>query len=615
MPVADRGRGVDMNTPADVLAWDCLAGFDWLEASVWVIDPETGERRWANTAGLRLWGTLGLHDPLSRDEAEAMGIRGAECGLSQAEALAWEWSLPVSGRRWSLRSRCARIRAPDERPLLAMEIADVTERDETRRRLSNEKSLLEMISRNRPLKTVLRELVAGVERECPGMMCAVHEVRDGRLYGLAAPSLDKPYSAALEGLAIGPGVGSCGTAAHSRRRVIVTDIATDPRWKDYRSLALAHGLRACWSIPILGAESEVLGTFAAYYRTPRAPTDENLRVIEAAKHIAGIALERRRAENALVQGRELLQMILDAMPMLIAYADADQRYRFVNRAFEEWFGTSREVALGRSSRDIIGDELYERIRPMLERVGRGEEVRFEEQRIDARGRVRHVDVRLLPHREAGGRVSGHFGIVTDITDRKESERKLQHLATHDQLTQLPNRVLIGESLQLALARSRRTGHRLAVLFLDLDHFKEVNDSLGHEVGDRLLLEVASRLKDNVRASDAIGRLGGDEFIVVLDGIHDRPEAAALAWKLLHVIEVPAMLDGHELRISASVGIAIAPEDGGDPATLLKHADIAMYRVKQHGRHGVGFYAETGLPAGSPAASPRAGGSPPKRGGR
>ena len=563
--------------------------YDWLDTAVWVVDAGR-HRRWTNRSGQQLWALLGLQDPLTPAQAEAMLLTTAESSVDAGANPSVEWTLPMAGRRFSLRSHYSRVLDPDHRPLLLVEVRDVSEHEDTRRRLSSEKLLLEMISRNRPLRTVLRELVAGVERECPGMMCAVHEVREGRMYGLVAPNLDKAYSAALEGIAIGPSVGSCGAAAHSRRRVIVTDIATDARWKNHRELALGHGLRACWSIPVTGTEGEVLGTFAAYYHSPRAPTDAELQVLESAKHIAGIAIERRRAESVIEQSRELLQMTLDAMPLLVAYADTDLRYRFVNRAFEEWFGTKRGDALGRHTREIIGPALFERIRPMIEDACRGREVRFEQQRVDPEGRPCHVDIRYLPHLDADGKVLGHFGIVHDITDRKEKERILQHLATHDQLTQLPNRALIGEHLQMALRRSRRSGHRLAVLFIDLDRFKEVNDTLGHEAGDHLLRQVTARFRENVRASDAIGRLGGDEFVVLMDGIRDGQEAGVLAQKLLQVLQLPIRIDGQDVAASASIGIAVAPEDGDDPATLLKHADVAMYRAKQEGRSGYRFFS-------------------------
>ena len=211
------------------------------------------------------------------------------------------------------------------------------------------------------------------------------------------------------------------------------------------------------------------------------------------------------------------------------------------------------------------------------------------------GRVVAVNVTRLP---GGACVALH----EDITDRRHAENRIVHLARHDGLTDLANRAWLAEVMQRQLPRAQR-GEPLAVLCLDLDRFKAVNDTLGHAAGDALLQQVAGRLRDSVRESDTLARLGGDEFAVLQVGTAQPEGAAVLGQRLIDTLGQPFQLDGHQVRIGVSIGVATAPRDGDRPDTLLKHADMALYRAKAAGR-GVLRYFEPGMDAG-PSASPAA----------
>jgi diguanylate cyclase (GGDEF)-like protein len=160
---------------------------------------------------------------------------------------------------------------------------------------------------------------------------------------------------------------------------------------------------------------------------------------------------------------------------------------------------------------------------------------------------------------------------------------MTHMALHDALTGLPNRTLLSDRLNVALAQASRNGHKIAVMMLDLDRFKNVNDSLGHSVGDELLKAVAQRLEDILRRSDTVARMGGDEFIILLPQVNQTEYAARVARKLLNSFKKPFMVEGHELRMTTSIGVALYPEAGEDAESLLRHADNAMYRAKERGR--------------------------------
>ncbi len=337
--------------------------------------------------------------------------------------------------------------------------------------LVGEKRLLEMIAKAEPLSDVLDFLARLIESQSRGSLCSVLFLDQKTLRHVAAPSLPQAYTSAIDGVTIGPGVGSCGTAAYTGQPVVVSDIAADPLWRDYRELALSHNLHACWSVPIFSTKGEVMGTTAVYYRERRAPDTPELDLIERAAHLAGIAIERKHAEQ-----------------------------------------------------------------------------------------------------------------------------KLMHNALHDALTNLPNRALFRDRLQHEFNRAKRhPEYRFAVLFIDIDDFKVVNDSLGHAVGDDLIVQVGERLacflrhddtisrSDTTRSDDTLARLGGDEFTVLLEDIKDPSDAIRAAQRIQKAITAPHTLKGQEVFTSVSIGIALSASSQSTAEDLLRDADIAMYRAKALGK--------------------------------
>jgi diguanylate cyclase (GGDEF)-like protein len=196
----------------------------------------------------------------------------------------------------------------------------------------------------------------------------------------------------------------------------------------------------------------------------------------------------------------------------------------------------------------------------------------------------------VPLCDADGRLTGWRGTALDVTERKRAESRIADLATRDPLTGLPNRLLLADRLNQAIAGAHREGAPLAVMFVDLDHFKAVNDTLGHEVGDLLLKEVANRIGSVLRKGDTLSRLGGDEFVVVLERLANAEDAGQVAQKIINGLAQDMALAGHVVRTAASIGVAIFPGDGADASTLMRHADTAMYVAKSTGRGNCQFYS-------------------------
>ena len=345
---------------------------------------------------------------------------------------------------------------------------DITARKRADVLRNGQAHILEMIAMSAPLEDVLDRLMRLVESQLTGIFGSVLLLdKDGsHLRHGAAPGLAKDYTNAIDGIAIGPKVGSCGTAVYRREPVIVADIMQDPLWEDYRELVSAFGYRSCWSTPILSHQGTVLGVFAMYSMTVREPAEAETRLIDFTTRIAGIAIERKLAEDQI-----------------------------------------------------------------------------------------------------------HF------------------MANHDVLTGLPNRALLEDRLSQAILYAQRYDRWVTVVFIDLDNFKLVNDTLGHNAGDELLKIVARRMVECVRVTDTVVRLGGDEFVIVL---FDQPTNVDLISETLQKIRTaiaePVHLGEHRLRATASIGIANYPKDGAIPDTLLANADAAMYRAKEFGRDNFQFYA-------------------------
>ncbi|HEX8169695.1 MAG TPA: EAL domain-containing protein [Thermoanaerobaculia bacterium] len=302
--------------------------------------------------------------------------------------------------------------------------------------------------------------------------------------------------------------------------------------------------------------------------------------------IAARQLARARGGGVLRDTNRFAAEIIDNAGEGIVVYDRDLRYILWNRFMEELTGMPASVVVGQLGPELFPHLREQQVDDLIRRAFSGETVSSPDIHyyVPQNGKQGWVSSVYRPHYDAAGNVIGVIGLIRDITERKTAEQQIEYQAYHDALTGLANRRLFQEHLSLALALAQRRQTLVAVLFLDLDHFKLINDSLGHTVGDELLKQVAKRLKSAVREGDTVARVGGDEFTIVLQELNRGQDAALVAKKVLRTVSEPIEVNGHRLYVTTSVGITLFPDDGEDAETLLKNADTAMYRAKAEGRN-------------------------------
>jgi diguanylate cyclase (GGDEF)-like protein/PAS domain S-box-containing protein len=309
------------------------------------------------------------------------------------------------------------------------------------------------------------------------------------------------------------------------------------------------------------------------------------------------AVGRSLAAHAAVDGgdweseRALFRAMIDQVPDYLFVKDRDSRFVIANRAVAADLGATPEDIIGKDDFDLHPEEHARQFHADEQQViATGVPmIDIDEYIVDSNGRQKWLSTSKLPLRNDAGEIVGLIGICRDVTDRKRAEEQIHFMAHHDALTRLPNRATLMDRLTLAIAGARRGGGRVTVVFIDLDNFKVVNDSLGHNAGDALLKAVAQRMVQCVRSSDTVVRLGGDEFVVLLIDNMDSPKPVAVIERLRAAVTEPVPIEGQMFRVTCSVGLAAYPGDGEDAETLLMNADIAMYQAKESGRDSYQFY--------------------------
>lgn len=296
--------------------------------------------------------------------------------------------------------------------------------------------------------------------------------------------------------------------------------------------------------------------------------------------------DRRAVESRL----RLLASVFENTAEGVVVTDSEGNIIEVNQAFTDISGYSRDEVIGHNPRmwqsGRHAKDFYQTMWVSLKETGQW---RGEIWNRRKNGEIFPEWQHLTAVRDELGRLTHYVSVFSDISQIKEAQQRLDHLAHHDPLTGLPNRLLLTERLEQAILNARRLNTRVAVVFIDLDHFKHVNDSLGHLFGDQLLRTVAERIQHSVRENDTVSRIGGDEFVLVLEGVESAQDLVVLTQKLMHVLSRPYTLDEHEVLVTPSMGVCLFPDDGEEPSVLFRNADAAMYLAKREGRNTYSFY--------------------------
>ncbi|MFK5599206.1 diguanylate cyclase domain-containing protein [Methylobacterium sp. HMF5984] len=403
-------------------------------------------------------------------------------------------------------------------------------------------------------------------------------------------------------------VSLCTYTILSDAMMVVEDATRDERFAANRLVTGEPHIRFYAGAPLVLAPGIHLGALCVIDRVPRTFSAEQQGQLRSLAQIAVTLLRMNRAQREAHESAALYRLLADNATDVIVRCDLDGRHRYVSPAAKRLLGFEPEELLGTKTIDFAHPQDAGAFARLLKQVGRGKlKHTVSQQRYRRKdGSWVWVEVSFnLISSPATGESNGYVAVIRDIAQRKEAERQMAHMARHDPLTGLPNRLLFREQLAREIVRAQRGGGGFALFCLDLDQFKLVNDTLGHPAGDSLLCAVAQRLNGLVRAEDIVARLGGDEFVIIQTGTGRIEEAVALAERLLVAVATPFDLGGYPARIGLSIGIARAPDDELDADRLFLHADQALFRAKAAGRGGYHLYrSEEVGPARIPDAQTR-----------
>jgi diguanylate cyclase (GGDEF)-like protein/PAS domain S-box-containing protein len=446
------------------------------------------------------------------------------------------------------------------------------------------------------LKAAIRAVCEAEGWEC-GRYFAVDEpaglLRFAEAWSTGGEAVER-FIAASRDRVYRSGEGLSGSAWESGQALWSADVTTDPRSSSGASKARpTHdmGMHGTFVFP-LRADGRTIGVLSFASRDAREPEPQLLDAIHAIGSQIGQFVKRKQAEEVVRESEERFRSL--TLLSSDMYWEQDEALRFtkfsgtgsprVNQAHLPYIGKKRweQSYVNMTAEDWEQHtELLEARKPFRD---------MELCRLDEAGKKVWISISGEPVFDASGRFKGYRGVGKEVTERKNNEERIQYLANHDALTGLPNRAMFSEVLNLALHNARRYGRGFAVLFVDLDRFKVINDTLGHEAGDNLLKEMTQRLTATVRASDFVARLGGDEFVVLVQEVSEGKQAEVVARKILAAFARPLAIQGQEYRVTASIGICMYPGDAQDEQALMKNADIAMYRAKEEGKNTYKFYS-------------------------
>jgi diguanylate cyclase (GGDEF)-like protein/PAS domain S-box-containing protein len=393
-------------------------------------------------------------------------------------------------------------------------------------------------------------------------------------------------------LVCGPGVGLAGTVWQTGEPLWVPDLRSERRVLRTQ-LPEQTGWNSAFLCPVVN-KGQVIGVLEFHSTCIPEPDERLLQVVRVLGSRIGSFCSRSTALDRLRESEERYSSTIELAAIGISHVALDGRFIHVNRRLCDMLGYTKDELLGLTVKQVShADDVSVTDRDLARlRAGEIDSIKIEKRYVRKDTTPIWVRLTIASRRGSDGRALYDISIVEDISERRQAEERVQYLATHDEMTSLPNRAMFSQMLAHAIEQGRRYRRRFAVLFVDLDRFKIINDSLGHEAGDELLKVMAARLRDSLRSSDVVARLGGDEFVLLVEELPNRQVAATVARNILSVVIRPVEIFGQECRVTASIGISVYPEDAQDAKSLMKNADVAMYQAKDEGKNNWQFYSPT-----------------------
>jgi len=470
-------------------------------------------------------------------------------------------------------------------------VEDVTHRKMAERREKMRELTLEKVARGSSLQEVMTQVIESVEFIYPEAMCSIHlmDNEGENLLSGAAPSLPDFFKEAINDIEIGMSVGSCGTAAFLGERVVAEDIASHPYWENFKDLAASADLGSCWSEPILATSGAVLGTFAIYRREPSLPDDHKIGLIESAANLISIAIERAHAEEELHLASSIYTNISEA----VLVTDINNKIIALNPAFTRITGYTLDEIRGKEPFLLYIDQYDTAFCQAMwqEITQRGFwQGKIWNRRKDGEVFLEKLSINTIYNDQ--GDVKCYVSTGSDITSKARSEELIWRQANYDFLTGLPNRHMFQESLEQEIQKTLSKDSLLALLFIDLDHFKGINDIFGYPIGDKLLTQVAERIKSCVGGTDSVARMGGDEYTVILPELKHTVDGKKIADQVLSALTEPYSINGETIYVGASIGVSFCPNDTSDVDELISNAEQAMYASKTLGRNCLSYFTQS-----------------------
>lgn len=448
--------------------------------------------------------------------------------------------------------------------------------------LQFQQDVLKLVALGYECGEICEKLCLLEEQLVPNSVASVMLLDDSEQYlnVFVAPSIPPEGISQLDGLRPGPCAGSCGNAIYRQEPVYVENTFTDTRWQDIRHLATNFNICACWSMPIRGRGGRIVGSFALSSFEHRLPGPFHCRLLEIGSFIIGIVLEQRKINQQL----HLSSKVIEHSTEGIMITDKENSIVSVNRAFTRITGYKPDDVLGKNPRILSSHRhnkgFYGQMWKSIKESGHWQGEIWNKTKA---GSLYPQWLSITAIFNDQQEVAHYLGVFSDITEKKQAEEMIWRQANFDLLTGLPNRSRFYDRLQQDARKASRSAEQLALMFIDIDRFKEVNDSVGHSRGDALLKDVAKRLAHCVQDTDLLARLGGDEFAIILNDIADADYVEQMAERILLSLMEPFDLEGKETYVSASLGITLYPDDASNIDTLLKCADQALYAAKSEGR--------------------------------